>query len=538
MVDGVSSSPPAFDVSSSTGAGRPYAPYTPERPDPSNPNPAIRCITDWTEKRDPGSTITAVGSKYFIRRTTRMQHAGSILDTSRRGRGRRRQRPGRAVALVLAIGLAMMARAGAVPSPTSAAMGSAPKAYVGLFNDNAVAVIDTGTNRVLSTIPIPAGPHGLVISPDGRRVYATSDGASTVSVISTVTDRVVSTIEVGKSPHGLAISRDGRQVLVAVFGTSQVVAIDTVRNQVVARIPVGNPHNIAMSPDGRTAYVAAQQPGSTALAILDLTTRRQVGSVPLEATPRALNFSPDGKALYFTLAGSTAVQVLDPKRNQIVDQIQVGESPHHPFVTATGEYGLVVVQGAGQLAVINPASQKVIGTVAVGKFPHWVATTSDGGTAYVTNEGANTVSVVDVEKQKVLATIPVGNAPRKIVVQSGPAAKAGAVLPGAHHTQIQASLAPIATATQAQASPAPAGKAVKIANFAFAPAAITVTPGTSVVWTNGDAIPHTSTGADKQWDSKPIQPGSSFKVTFDKAGTYTYQCTIHPFMQATVVVGN
>jgi YVTN family beta-propeller protein len=458
-----------------------------------------------------------------------MRYAVSIPDTSRRGHGRRGQRPGRAVSLALAIGLAMMAWASAIPSPTLAAMGHAPKAYVGLFSDNAVAVIDTGTNRVLSTIALPAGPHGLVISPDGRRVYASSDGASTVSVISTVTDRVVSSIEVGKSPHGLAISRDGRQVLVAVFGTNQVVAIDTVRNQIVARIPVGNPHNIAISPDGRTAYVAAQQPGSTALAILDLTTRQQVETVPLGATPRALSFTPDGKALYFTLAGSAAVQVLDPNRNQIVDQIQVGESPHHPFVTATGEYGLVVVQGPGQMAVINPASHKVIGTVAVGKFPHWVATTSDGDTAFVTNEGANTVSVVDVEKQKVLATIPVGNAPRKIVVQSGPAARAGGGL-------IQASLAPIATA--AQASPAPAGGAVKIANFAFAPAAITVTPGTSVVWTNGDAIPHTSTGTDKQWDSKPIQPGSSFKVTFDKAGTYTYQCTIHPFMRATVVVGN
>ncbi len=459
-----------------------------------------------------------------------MPHAGAIPNTSHPRRGRGGQRAGRVVALGLVVGLAMMAWAGAAPSPTSAAMGHAPKAYVGLFNDNAVAVLDTGTNRVLSTIPIPAGPHGLVISPDGRRVYASSDGGSTVSVISTVTDRVVSSIEVGKSPHGLAISRDGRQVLVAVFGASQVVAIDTVRNQIVARIPVGNPHNIAISPDGRTAYVAAQQPGSTALAILDLTTRQQVGTVPLGATPRALNFSPDGTALYFTLAGSAAVQVLDPKRNQIVNQIQVGESPHHPFVTATGEYGLVVVQGPGQLAVINPASQRVIGTVAVGKFPHWVATTSDGDTAYVTNEGANTVSVVDVEKQKVLATIPVGNAPRKIVVQPGTAAKADS-------TQIHASFAP---AAQAQASPAPAGGAgaVKIANFAFAPAAITVARGTSVVWTNGDVIPHTSTGTDKQWDSKPIQPGSSFKVTFDKAGTYTYGCTIHPFMQATVVVGN
>jgi YVTN family beta-propeller protein len=467
-----------------------------------------------------------------------MRHVTLPPDTSHRHAGRRWMRPGRVMALALAAALAMMVWAGAVPSRTTAAMGHAPKAYVGLFSDNAVAVIDTGTNRVLSTIPIPAGPHGLVISPDGLRVYASSDGASTVSVISTVTDRVVTSIEVGRSPHGLAITPDGRRVLVAGFGTNQVIMIDTVRNQVIASIPVGSPHNIALSPDGRIAYVAAQQPGATALAILDLTTRQQVGTVPLDKTPRALNFGPDGKALYFTLAGASAVQVLDPKRNQIVDQIQVGESPHHPFVTANGAYGLVVVQGPGQLAVINPASNKVTGTVAVGKFPHWVAATADGDTAYVTNEGANTVSVVDVEKQKLLATIPVGTAPRKIVVQSGPTAKAGVVQSVAASAHIQSSAAPIASG--AQMSPGAAGDAgsVRVANFAFVPATIKVVPGTSVVWTNGDGIPHTSTSKDKLWDSKPIQPGSSFKVTFDKAGTYAYGCTIHPFMQATVVVGN
>jgi YVTN family beta-propeller protein len=444
-------------------------------------------------------------------------------------------------ALALVIGLAMMKWAGAVPSPTSAAMmHPAPKAYVGVFNDNAIAVIDTATNRVLTTIPVPVGPHGLVISPDGLRVYASSDGASTVSIISTVTDRVVSSIEVGKAPHGLAISRDGRQVLAAVFGTSQVVAIDTVRNQVVWRIPVGNPHNLAISPDGRTAYVAAQQPGATALVTLDLMTRRQAGAVLLDKTPRALSFSPDGNALYFTLAGSDAVQVLDTKRNQIVAQIPVGASPHHPLVTAKGEYGLVVSQGPGLLEVIDPSTQKVIGAVTVGKQPHWIATSSDGDIAYVTNEGSNSVSVVDVEKRQMLATIPVGNAPRKIVVQPGPAMKAGAALPATMHGPIMASRSPVGPS--AQASPGPAGRgtagAIRIESFAFRPATIKVAPGTTAVWTNGDSIPHTSTSTDRQWDSKPIQPGSTFTVTFDKPGTYTYVCTIHPFMQATVTVGN
>ena len=63
-----------------------------------------------------------------------------------------------------------------------AALAAGPKAYVGLFKDDAVAVIDTTQNRVVATIPVPKGPHGLVVTPDGRKVYVSSDGASTVSV--------------------------------------------------------------------------------------------------------------------------------------------------------------------------------------------------------------------------------------------------------------------------------------------------------------------------------------------------------------------
>src|SRR5499433_1018294 len=98
--------------------------------------------------------------------------------------------------------------------------------YVGLFKDDAVAVIDVTQNRVLATIPVPKGPHGLVITPDGRKVYVSSDGASTVSVIDTATDRVAGSIEVGPNPHGLAISRDGRTVLVAAYGADEALVVD------------------------------------------------------------------------------------------------------------------------------------------------------------------------------------------------------------------------------------------------------------------------------------------------------------------------
>lgn len=441
----------------------------------------------------------------------------------------------------------VLAASGGGVAKTGVARAAAPampggtKGYVGVFKDNTVAVFDTSTNGILRTIPIPTGPHGLVITPDGQTVYASSDGASTVSVIDTGTDAVIASIEVGQSPHGLALTPNGQQILAAVFGISQVAFIDVATNKVMGTVPVPQPHNIAISPDGLFAYVAAQQMGATSLTILDIVGMTVVGNVPLDKTPRALNFTPDGTQLYFTLAGSDAVQALDPTTNKVTTQIPVGASPHHPLVTPTGEYGLVVVQGPGQLAIFDPAKDGVIGTVAVGKMPHWVASSADGDTAWVTNENSNDVTVVDVEHQTVLATFPVGNAPRKIVLQPGAVAPPMTMMPmgGAMApmpTTGAAAMSPASSPTSGMTAGATGGGAVSIANFAFSPATITVAPGQAITWTNADRVAHTVTSNDGKWDSGNIAPGASFSHTFDQAGATPYHCTIHPFMTGTVTV--
>src|SRR3989454_338130 len=300
----------------------------------------------------------------------------------------------------------------------------APKAYVGLFKDDAVAVIDTAQNKVLSTIAVPKGPHGLVVTPDGRKVYVSSDGASTVSVIDTAADRVVASIDVGANPHGLAISGAGSRVLVSGWGSNRALVIDTATDRVIGEVPIAQPHNGTLSQDGRTAWVASQQQGATALVRLNLATWKEVARVPLDKTPRGLELSPDGRRVFFTLAGVNAIQVLDTATNEIVTQIPVGTSPHYTPFTPDGRWALAVIQGPGELGILGTTSNTLAGTVAVGKAPHWSTSSSDGHTAYVTNEGSNDVSVVDLANRTVTATIAVGNAPRKIAVQpvSGAAA--------------------------------------------------------------------------------------------------------------------
>jgi plastocyanin len=78
---------------------------------------------------------------------------------------------------------------------------------------------------------------------------------------------------------------------------------------------------------------------------------------------------------------------------------------------------------------------------------------------------------------------------------------------------------------------------VEIKSFAFAQPTITIKVGESVVWKNSDATGHSATADDKSFDTGILAQGeSSEPITFSKAGTYTYHCTPHPNMKATVIV--
>ena len=79
---------------------------------------------------------------------------------------------------------------------------------------------------------------------------------------------------------------------------------------------------------------------------------------------------------------------------------------------------------------------------------------------------------------------------------------------------------------------------VTIDNFSFTPAEIDIKAGTRVVWLNRDDIPHTVTDAaePKTTRSPPLDTGDSYARVFDKPGTYSYFCSLHPHMMGTVVV--
>jgi len=100
----------------------------------------------------------------------------------------------------------------------------------------------------------------------------------------------------------------------------------------------------------------------------------------------------------------------------------------------------------------------------------------------------------------------------------------------------------IAFSISCQATPpteeeaAPVSNKIELSGFAFVPATVTVTVGTTVTWTNLDSVAHTVTSETDLFDSGNLAPNATFSYSFADRGTFSYYCTIHPSMRGKVSV--
>ncbi|HYW09100.1 MAG TPA: cupredoxin family copper-binding protein [Longimicrobium sp.] len=105
----------------------------------------------------------------------------------------------------------------------------------------------------------------------------------------------------------------------------------------------------------------------------------------------------------------------------------------------------------------------------------------------------------------------------------------------AGYARVAAALAAVVAAGCVDGAPGAKSHSVSIQGFQYQPAALTVAVGDTVVWINGDVVPHTATAADRAWDSGSIAGKASGRVVMEKAGTHRYVCAFHPNMKAEVV---
>lgn len=193
---------------------------------------------------------------------------------------------------------------------------------------------------------------------------------------------------------------------------------------VMHRLPTGKgPHEAAVSPDGRTAYVTnygsfavfregerpRMEPGRS-ITVLDLKSRTVKATFDLGEyrQPHGIVVSRDGKRLWVTVEGSQAVIELDAATGAVLKSWKTAQNVSHMIEPTRDEKKLYIANiGSGSVTVINRGTDEVK-SIATGAGAEGIAVSRDGREVWVTNRGANTISAIDTATDQILATFESG----------------------------------------------------------------------------------------------------------------------------------
>ncbi|GID26869.1 YVTN family beta-propeller protein [Paractinoplanes brasiliensis] len=190
------------------------------------------------------------------------------------------------------------------------------------------------------------------------------------------------------------------------------------RPRVIATVRVGaEPEGVAVSPDGRTVYVANQN--SRILSVVDVASRK-VSPVQVRNTPRFVAVSRDGRTVFVSMyeddkRTGSGVAVVDATSRKVIRYLDTGDMPYTLAVAPDNKLW-VPIHSDGRLEIFTPGTLRMESELPVRPNPHAVGFSGDQMRAFTANHESNAVSVIDMRSNTVIRNIPVSRAPHSIAV--------------------------------------------------------------------------------------------------------------------------
>jgi DNA-binding beta-propeller fold protein YncE len=221
-----------------------------------------------------------------------------------------------------------------------------------------VDVIDAAGLTVASsiTLPVRGMPGDLCLSPDGGRLHVvTGDdaGGGQLRTVDLASGTVVSTTEIGFDPDCVVVSPDGRTVWAFPTGDATVLLDTATATTTFARGGfTGNGVRMAFTPDGRRAYQTNRF--ESPIWVMDPATTVEVGAVDAVLTTDVV-VTPDGRHAIVGDRRRGALRVLDTGTDQpLAPPLELGFAPQGLAVSPDGSH--LHLTGSGSLRVVDLAS--------------------------------------------------------------------------------------------------------------------------------------------------------------------------------------
>jgi len=248
------------------------------------------------------------------------------------------------------------------------------------------------------------GPGDLPPPSPGSSNFRGSEGRPATS----------SKINIGGSPWGMVRTPDGLRTLVAY--AQGIAVVDRKARTVVDRIPLppgSVPRSIAITPDGRTAYVTSFVRSAAELYVVDLATKKVIATLSSGGYASRVVMKPDGTQAWFTSFFDDSVTVVDVASNTlgvtIGSILNAWDIKFNP--TGTRAYVCGPVGSGDVVNVIDTSTYSVIAKIPVGFRPKSMIVTPSGRHLFVANFGSDTITQIDTITNKVVRNITVGKKP-------------------------------------------------------------------------------------------------------------------------------
>lgn len=284
---------------------------------------------------------------------------------------------------------------------------------------NELGMYDAKTYKLLGTAPTGRGPHEVDVSPDGRYAYVTDYGAidNTISIIDIAKRKRVGGVNLKPNwrPHGLVVSNDGKHVYATCEASRSVAEVDVAARKVSRSFQTGEfgTHMIALTPDGK--YLMTSNREAATATVIEIARGERVRNLVVGKGCEGIAFRPDGKEAWVVNAMAQNISIVDTETWMETVAIPCPGYPNRIVFSSDGKFVYANSPTMGLVRKYDAGKRSQVAEAVAGQRPIGMVLDGSDKRLFVANFDEATVSVLDTSSFEVIDNFETGESPDGIV---------------------------------------------------------------------------------------------------------------------------